>query len=57
MSNEELVLLYQQGNKKALESLIEANEGIVKKLANKLNGINKMVEFDDLVQAGNYWTN
>ncbi|AQS04179.1 sigma-70 family RNA polymerase sigma factor [Clostridium beijerinckii] len=52
MSNEELVLLYQQGNKKALESLIEANEGIVKKLANKLNGINKMVEFDDLVQAG-----
>lgn len=43
MSNEELVLLYQQGNKKALESLIEANEGIVKKLANKLNGINKML--------------
>lgn len=32
MSNEELVLLYQQGNKKALESLIEANEGIVKSL-------------------------
>lgn len=52
MSNEELVLLYQQGNKQALESLIEANEGIVKKLANKFNGINKMVEFDDLVQAG-----
>ncbi|MCE5222051.1 MAG: sigma-70 family RNA polymerase sigma factor [Clostridium sp.] len=52
MSNEELVLLYQQGNKQALESLIEANEGIVKKLANKFNGINKMVEFNDLVQAG-----
>jgi RNA polymerase sigma factor (sigma-70 family) len=52
MSNEELVLLYQQGNIKALESLIEANEGIVKKLANKFNGINKMIEFDDLVQAG-----
>lgn len=52
MSNEELVLLYQQGDKQALESLIEANEGIVKKLANKFNGINKMVEFDDLVQVG-----
>ena len=52
MSNEELVLLYQQGNKQALESLIEANEGIVRKLANKFNGINKMVEFDDLVQVG-----
>ncbi|NRT88723.1 sigma-70 family RNA polymerase sigma factor [Clostridium beijerinckii] len=52
MSNEELVLLYQQGNTKALESLIEANEGIVKKLANKFNDINKMIEFDDMVQAG-----
>lgn len=52
MSNEELVLLYQQGNKQALESLIEANEGIVKKISNKFNGINKMVEFDDLVQVG-----
>lgn len=52
MSNEELVLLYQQGDKQALESLIEANEGIVKKLANKFNGINKMVEFNDLVQVG-----
>ncbi|NOW92511.1 RNA polymerase sigma factor (sigma-70 family) [Clostridium beijerinckii] len=52
MSNEELVLLYQQGNKQALENLIEANGGIVRKLANKFNGINKMVEFDDLVQVG-----
>lgn len=52
MSNEELVLLYQQGNKKALESLIEANSGVVRKLANKFYGINKMVEFDDMVQAG-----
>ena len=52
MSNEELVLLYQQGDKQALESLIEANEGIVKKISNKFYGINKMVEFDDLVQAG-----
>jgi RNA polymerase sigma factor (sigma-70 family) len=52
MTNEELVLLYQQGDKQALESLIKANSGIVKKLANKFYGINKMVEFDDLVQAG-----
>ncbi len=52
MSNEELVLLYQHGDKKALESLIEANGGIVRKLANKFYGINKMVEFDDLVQVG-----
>lgn len=52
MSNEELVLLYQQGNKQALESLIEANSGIIKKLANKFYGINKMVEFDDMVQVG-----
>ncbi|NRT78649.1 sigma-70 family RNA polymerase sigma factor [Clostridium beijerinckii] len=52
MSNEELVLLYQQGDKQALESLIKANSGMIKKLANKFNGINKMIEFDDLVQAG-----
>lgn len=52
MSNEELVLLYQQGDKQALESLIKANSGMIKKLANKFNGINKMIEFDDMVQAG-----
>lgn len=52
MSNEELVLLYQQGNKQALESLVEVNSGIIKKLANKFYGINKMIEFDDMVQAG-----
>lgn len=52
MSNEELVLLYQQGDKQALENLIKANEGIMKKLANKFYGINKMIEFDDLVQVG-----
>jgi RNA polymerase sigma factor (sigma-70 family) len=52
MTNEELVLLYQQGDKQALENLIKVNDGIVKKLANKFYGINKMVEFDDLVQVG-----
>ncbi|WP_459479625.1 sigma-70 family RNA polymerase sigma factor [Clostridium saccharoperbutylacetonicum] len=52
MTNEELVLLYQQGDKQALENLIETNIGIVRKLANKFYGINKMVEFDDMVQVG-----
>jgi len=52
MRNEELILLYQNGNKKALESLIENNGGIVRKISNKFYDINKMVEFDDLVQAG-----
>lgn len=52
MSNEELVLLYQQGNNKALENLIDNNGGIIRKIANKFYGINKMIEFDDLIQAG-----
>ena len=52
MSNEELVLLYQQGDKQALEGLVNNNVGIVRKIANKFNGINKMIEFDDLVQVG-----
>lgn len=52
MTNEELVALYQKGDKQALESLIQNNEGIVRKLANKYNGLNKLIEFDDLVQSG-----
>ncbi|WP_315074806.1 sigma-70 family RNA polymerase sigma factor [uncultured Clostridium sp.] len=52
MTNEELVISYQEGDKQALESLIKNNEGIVRKLANKYNGLNKLVEFDDLVQSG-----
>jgi RNA polymerase sigma factor, sigma-70 family len=52
MTNEELVVLYQEGDKQALESLIQRNEGIVRKLANKYNGLNKLIEFDDLVQSG-----
>ena len=35
MSNEELVQLYQNGDKKALEKLIQANTGIINKIANK----------------------
>lgn len=52
MGNEELVILYQQGNKKALENLIDNNSGIIKKIANKFYGINKLIEFDDLIQVG-----
>ena len=35
MTNEELVVLYQQGDKRALNSLIEGNKGIIYKLVNK----------------------
>jgi len=52
MTNEELVLLYQQGNKQALESLIENNRGIVRKISLKYNNINKLLELDDLIQSG-----
>ena len=52
MSNEELVQLYQSGDKTALEKLIQANTGIINKIANKYNGINREVEFDDLFQSG-----
>ena len=52
MSNEELVQLYQNGDKKALDKLIQANTGIIHKIANKYNGINRELEFDDLFQSG-----
>ena len=52
MSNEELVQLYQNRDKKALERLIKANTGIIHKIANKYNGINRELEFDDLFQSG-----
>ncbi|EDK34971.1 sigma-70 family RNA polymerase sigma factor [Clostridium kluyveri] len=53
MSNEELVQLYQAGNKGALDKLIELNKGIVYKFANrfyteKTNSIDK----EDLKQEG-----
>ncbi|KHD14965.1 sigma-70 family RNA polymerase sigma factor [Clostridium butyricum] len=52
MSNEELVTLYQNGDKQVLEGLIENNEGIVRKLAYKYRNINKLLELDDLIQSG-----
>lgn len=50
--NEELVKLYQNGDKKSLEELIQANTGIINKISNKYDGINKELEFDDLFQSG-----
>lgn len=52
MDNEELVLLYQKGNKKVLNKLIAQNTGILIKLSNKYMGINKALEFDDLFNSG-----
>lgn len=53
MTNEELVLSYQQGNKNALEELIENNKGIVFKLVNKFNvDYNNAIEREDLEQEG-----
>lgn len=50
--NEELVELYQQGDNKSLDKLIQVNIGIIKKIATKYNGINRELEFDDLFQSG-----
>lgn len=52
MSNEELAQLYQNGDKKALDKLIQANTGIIHKIANKYNGVNRELELDDLFQNG-----
>lgn len=53
MSNEELVLLYQQGDKQALESLIENNKGRVFKIANKFyTGKTNSIDIEDLEQEG-----
>jgi RNA polymerase sigma factor (sigma-70 family) len=53
MTNEDLVLLYQKGDKKALEQLIENNRGIVNKIVNKFN-IDKTnsIDREDLEQEG-----
>lgn len=52
MDNEELVQLYQNGDNKALDELIQSNTGIINKIANKYNGVNRELEFDDLFQNG-----
>ncbi|MFQ7000608.1 MAG: sigma-70 family RNA polymerase sigma factor [Clostridium sp.] len=53
MTNEELVYSYQQGNKQALDELIENNKGIVFKIVNKFNiELNRAIEKEDLEQEG-----
>lgn len=53
MTNEELVCLYQQDDKKALEELIEQNKGMVYKLANKYyTGKTNAIDLEDLHQEG-----
>ncbi|AJH02188.1 hypothetical protein LF65_05681 [Clostridium beijerinckii] len=52
MSNEELVLLYQQGDKEALTTLIKNNTGILNKLAFKYSKCSKLIDVEDLKQSG-----
>lgn len=52
MSNEELVLLYQQGDKQVLGNLIKNNMGMIKKISFKYNNLNKILELDELINSG-----
>lgn len=52
VKNEILVKLYQQGDKKSLEYLVNNNIGMVKKIALKYNNLNSIAELDDLIQCG-----
>ena len=53
MTNEELVVLYQQGDKKALDKLLENNDKLIYKVASKFySEKTSSIEFDDLLQEG-----
>ena len=53
MTNEALVKMYQEGNKEALNQIIEKNEGIVRVIARKYQGYCvSTIDIDDLVQEG-----
>lgn len=53
MQNEGLVQLYQQGDKQALNELVEQNKGIVYKLANKFyTDKTNSIDIEDLQQEG-----
>lgn len=52
MTNEELVRLYQEGDKKALDELVEQNKRIIYKIANKFKITNNSIDIDDLIQEG-----
>ncbi len=51
-SNEELVKLYQSGNKSAIDELLDNNQGIIRKIASKYMRVNKRLEFDELFNSG-----
>lgn len=51
-TNEELVKLYQEGNKQAMDELLENNRGIIAKLSNKYLRVNSKLEFDELFNSG-----
>lgn len=52
MTNEELVQLYRQGDKEALNDLIEQNKGAIMKVAKKFYINNNSIDIDDLIQEG-----
>ncbi|EGT3618938.1 MULTISPECIES: sigma-70 family RNA polymerase sigma factor [Clostridium] len=53
MTNEELVVLYQQGDKRALDELLENNDKLIYKIASKFySDKTSSIEFDDLLQEG-----
>lgn len=53
MTNEELIVLYQQGDKRALDKLLENNDKLIYKVASKFySDKTSSIEFDDLLQEG-----
>lgn len=53
MTNEELVVLYQHGDKKALDKLLENNDKLIYKVASKFySDKTSSIEFDDLLHEG-----
>ena len=53
MTNEELVKLYQEGNREALEQLLLINDGLVKKVSIKFHlNMTASIDYDDLLQEG-----
>lgn len=53
MTNEKLVQLYQNGNQKALNELVELNTGLIYKLANKFyTDETSSIDIEDLQQEG-----
>lgn len=54
MTNEELILMYREGDMQALEVIIKQNKGLVHMIANRFKGYcNATLELDDLMQEGN----